>query len=644
MIRRHAYALLGILAALLPACNRQDKFAPYDNAAEVEAYYKSKPDYFKFAKPEDLPKDLKWEDGQDLPEIGSPEAKKGGTLHWFAAQFPPCLRHFGPDANSSFRSEHHDDIMVGPIGLHPNVQGKYIPGVCSQWAVSADRSVVYLKIDPTARFSTGRKVTAQDFLITPYIYASPYAQFSFGQNFFMSGKYYAGITVYDDATVAIRMAGPKPDPLYWAASWLPSDREFYREFGPDFLQRYQWRKNPTTGAYEIFPEDVHQGTRITLRRLPDWWLKERKFYRYRYNPDALEYSFIANPDKALEAFRTGKLDFYHTYVDLNPSYWYEKMDVEEFFNGYICKAQFYNEYPRASVGVYINCSKPLLDDVRIRRGLNYALNFQKVNEIEMKGDLDRLRTNQDGYGRFSHPTLQAREFSPEKAAAAFAEAGFTVKKDGIWMNPVTGQSLSFKLTLRQRPSTVAVGLRLKEEAIKAGVQIILDPRDDNDYFKKTREKNHELAYLGWVNSPPYPDYYQGFHSAEAYEKTPDGGRKIKTQTNNVCSLANPELDKLIEAHEKAETLDELEHLSHRIEEVIYDEACFVPGVINPWYRCLYWRWVRWPKEFNCMISENPQQQWVCWIDEDIRKETMAARASGRKFAETDVIYDSFRKK
>lgn len=648
MARRHFLKLAAALPAAVGAgCSRRDKFPAYDNTSEVEEYYRNtpnKPGYFVFAKPEDLPADLAWQDGMDLPELGSDEAKKGGMLRWFAAQFPPTLRHFGPDANSSFRSEHHDDFMLGPIGLHPNEQGKYVPGVCNQWAVSADRSIVYLKIDPAARFSNGRPVTTKDFLITPYLYASQYAQFSFGQNFFMGGKYYAGITVYDDMTFAIRMAGPKADPLYWTASWLPHDHIFYREFGPDFVQRYQWRKNPTTGAYDIAQEDVHQNERITLRRIVNWWAKDRKYYRNRYNPDAIEYRFYHNPDKAFEAFKAGKLDFFHTYVDLNPNYWYEKADVDEVFNGWICKAQFYNEYPRASVGVYMNCAKPLLDDVRIRRGLQHALNWQKVNEIEMKGDLERLRTTQDGYGKFTHPTMQPADFSPEKAAAHFAEAGFTEKRDGIWTNPSTGKQTKFKLTCRQRPSTLALILRLKEEAIKAGVLIEPDPRDDNDYFKKTREKNHELAYLGWVNIPPYPDYFQGYHSSEAYEKQPDGSRKVKVQTNNVSSVANEELDKLIEAHEKAATLEELATLGHQIEEIIAKEACFSGGVINPWYRCLYWRWVRWPGEFNVMISENPQQQWVCWIDPDLYRETMDARITGRVMDEKDEIFDSFQKK
>ena len=39
------------------------------------------PNFFQFKSLEDLPADLAWEDGSDLPEIGSPKATKGGTSY-----------------------------------------------------------------------------------------------------------------------------------------------------------------------------------------------------------------------------------------------------------------------------------------------------------------------------------------------------------------------------------------------------------------------------------------------------------------------------------------------------------------------------------------------------------------------------------
>ena len=53
---------------------------------EVVKFFEENAETYIFAKPEDLPADLVWEDGMDLPEIGSPEAKKGGHLQLLSAQ------------------------------------------------------------------------------------------------------------------------------------------------------------------------------------------------------------------------------------------------------------------------------------------------------------------------------------------------------------------------------------------------------------------------------------------------------------------------------------------------------------------------------------------------------------------------------
>ena len=646
-------ALFTLVFALLHAgCAppSDERFPPYDNAAEAAAFYQSKPEFFRTFSLTDLPQDLKWETGMDLPEIGSEEAVKGGTLRWFFASFPPCLRHFGPDSNSSFRGEHYDDITLTQMGTvtsggsHPNFPGQYIPGVCDRWAVAADRKTVFYHIDPAARFSNGHAVTTADFFMTFYVRLSPYAQDPYGQNYFSTK--FAGIDRYDDLTFAVRLPDPRPDPLYFSQV-PPMDHIHYQEFGPDFAQRYQWREEPTTGAYTILPEDVKIGSSITMRRVKDWWAKDRKYYKNRYNVDAIQFEVIQNPEKAFEAFLAGRLDFYHTYLDRQPVNWNEKLDNEAFQSGWIGRAQFYNDYPRPSQGLYLNNSKPLLNDIRIRRGLQHSMNMQRVIDVELKGEMDRMRTQNDGYGRFTHPTLQPAVFSRELATAAFTEAGFTARApDGIFQNPATGQRLSFELGVRSRPQEQRYALRLKEEALKCGVELRIEALDPTAQFKKVLQKQHEIALAGWVHSPPFPTYWEGFHSANAYEKekNPDGSRKVKTNTNNITVTANPEMDILIDQHEKAQTLDELQSLGYRIEEMINAEASFVPGWATPWHRTAHWHWVRWPVDFNVRTSETPAQAHVHWIDETLRRETREAMTTGRTFPVQDLNFDQYRAK
>ena len=84
--------LLPVLASvlLLSACGGSGDDAETevrDNSEEIAAYYRDNPEFFSFKTPDDLPDDLVWEDGMDLPDLGSPEARKGGTFNYFLCLF-----------------------------------------------------------------------------------------------------------------------------------------------------------------------------------------------------------------------------------------------------------------------------------------------------------------------------------------------------------------------------------------------------------------------------------------------------------------------------------------------------------------------------------------------------------------------------
>ncbi|MBP7948362.1 MAG: ABC transporter substrate-binding protein [Verrucomicrobiales bacterium] len=650
--------LAAFLLALLTACSRQaqdDRFPPYDNSAEIEAHYRSKPEFYHFATPADLPADLKWEDGGDLPEIGSPKAVKGGTFQYFIDQYPSTYRVDGPESNGSFRGEHWDNIYVPLVNSHPNVQGAYFPGIARQWAVGPDKRTVYFRIDPDAAFTMQDPRTleirqepcrAADFFFLFYLQTNDYLQDPWAKNHYSTK--YSGITCYDDLTISVTLAEPKADPVYWT-SLVPYCRKFYRDFGPDYVERFNWRVNPTTGAYRIDLEETIKNRKIVLARIKDWWARDKKYYRFRYNPDRVVYTVIGNMDKAFEVFRKGGMD----YFPLNsPRYWYEKMDIDEFNRGGIIKTTFYNQFPRPPYGLYINCSKPLLSDVRVRLGLQHAMNIQKVIDVDMRGDYGRLNTTSDGYGRFTESSIRARPFSVETARKQFAEAGFTaVDGDGILKND-KGQRLSVELLVRAAPPThKQYALRLQEDARKCGVDLKIEVLDNTSCFKKILEKKHDMTLMAWNSTPPYPRYWEGFHSDNAYEKNPDksfklnpdGTRKPKTSTNNITMTADPELDKVVDAYEKAATIEDIERLSHEASRMIYDQACWIPGWNINFLRCGYWKWLKWPEDFNVMMCDLPESAYVHWIDQAEKEKTLQEFKSGKTAGDpVELVFDKFK--
>jgi microcin C transport system substrate-binding protein len=470
--------------------------------------------------------------------------------------------------------------------------------------------------------------------MTMYVMLSPFIQDPWYNDYF--SKEFKTLTKYDEHTFSVTIQEAKPDPLWYVGDLHPMSRKFFREFGSDFPARYQWRKAPTTGAYDILPENVKRGRSVTMNRVKDWWAKDKKHLRYRFNPDFVDYQIVASMDKAFEMFRQGKLDFFLAGL---PRYWYDKVEIPEVYKGYIERHKFYNEFPQISWGIRLNESKPPLDNVDVRIGINFAMNFEKVIEVDWRGDKERMDSPSSGYGKFTNPSVRARPFDPAKAREHFAKAGYTKPgPDGILMNDL-GKRLSFTLTTFSSGPIVPMMLRLKEEAKKAGLEIIVEGLDGTQLYKKLDQKNHEMGFSGFGSQPPYPRFWDFYHSDNAFKTGPDGKRTIVFDTNNITQTADPALDPIIDRHRRAQTEEEVQRLSWELEQLIWERACNIPAWESSHYRYLCWRWVQWPENGNAIMSQLPLDERLYWIDEDMKRETQQAMREGREFGEVLRVFD-----
>jgi len=621
--------LLGARAAH-SARPTQDELDAVYRHPEAEAYYREKTNFFTFASLDALPGDLAWIDNMDQEAFSSPDARRGGTSHGWIPSWPPTLRTVGPNANSWFRSYQLDYNSIGLTETHP-ITEKNTPGLAKEWALSEDRRTVYFRLDPDARFTDGQPVTADDFFFMFFFMQSKYIVDPWYNNWYSTE--YVNITRYDDYTISITLPTAKPDSVYYA-SVTPRPRNFYRDFGPDFAQRYDWVFEPKTGPYEIRPEDIDQGTSIALARVQNWWGDGKKFLDNRWNPARRQIRIIRDMNKAFEIFKKGEIDMFGMSL---PKYWYDKSDSREFHHGYIHKAVFYNQIPRPTWGIYINTSMPLLNNRDVRIGLHHSVDWQRVIDGYFRGDYERMQNHDTGYGRFTNPGIRARRFDPRKAAEAFARAGFARRGDDGVLRNEDGRRLSFKLTMDDN-DVKRVLPTLIDSALRAGVEIVPEVLDSITSYRKIMEKNHEICFMAWAASGRYPRYWEHWHKVNAYEKP--GVRK--RQTNNITCMADDEKSKLIDEYRRLDNEDDIQRVAYELQQWLHDEAAFIPGFVRPWYRLAHWRWMRFPEGFDVRKSEGLGQYMLYWIDEDARKETLEAMRAGKTFAPVSEVYDQYR--
>ncbi|MEE4298878.1 MAG: extracellular solute-binding protein, partial [Pseudomonadales bacterium] len=542
---------------------------------------------------------------------------------------------------------------MGMAQRHPNVtdivdsEFRYFPGIAEAWAIDRESATIYVRIDPAARFSDGEPITTDDVLFTFFLLQNPHVNAPFAQNYI--NRNFTRITVYDAHTWSATLPESKPYMASRALSFEPWPEHVFPVVDESFLDRYQWTYVPSSGPYTIREEDIRKGRSVTLTRIDDWWAKDRKFWRNRYNFDRITLTVVRDAAKRFEAFRKGEVDA--TSLTL-PEYWYDKLPDSDPLvqGGYVRKAVFYDDKPRPNYALWMNSSRPLLENRDIRIGIQHATNWRKVIEEYFRGDYTRMRTSSDGYGEFTHPTLQPRDFDVDAALEAFARAGFTERgPDGILVNDA-GQRLSFTLSTGYDAMRDVLTI-LREEALAAGLEFRIEVLDSTAAWKKVQERQHDIHFVAFAQSAEmYPRYWENLHSVNAYDRAflPDGSpnpdRVVKTQTNNLTVTADPEIDALIERYRASADAAEMIGLAHRLEEMIHEDASYMPAFAIPFYRIAYWRWLRFPDDMDVKITPSfPSPGYLLgWIEPGAREETEAARAAGETFEPVIEVYDQYR--
>ncbi len=568
---------------------------------------------------EKLPADIEWLTNDSDPVFASPEAVKGGHVNSYLSEFPPTFRIVGPDSNHSFR-----DVILNNnltlIDIHPNT-GNIIPELATHWAFDKDGRTMYFKLNPAARWSDGRPVTAMDFVYNKIFMRSKFIVAPYYNDYFTN--IIEDIIAYDDYTIAIKTKNTDPD-LYLAINISPLPRHFYGKLDKDYPVKYNWLIQPGTGAYTV--TGFVKGKSVDVRRVKDWWAADLKYFKNRFNVDSFRFNVILDPNMIFDYLIKGKIDAFEI---TNPIFYRDKSNVKEFNNGYINKIWFFNDMPRSPAGLFLNNDDPLFKDRDLRVAFSHAVNIDKVIETVIRGEYYRLDHEFVGYGEYSNENIKARKFNITEVEKIMTGKSWVRGNDGIWGKGT--ERFTVQLTYSSDLQTERLVV-LKEEAKKAGVEINLDLIDSSAGYKKGKEKKFQAIMWAWSTNSR-PEYWHEHHSENAH----------KAQTNNLANMDNKQLDKLIDKYRFSPSKEERVVLSKKIQEIIHDEASFVPFYMIPYARFAGWRWLRLPETPAVKVSDNcfepfsPQYGGLFWIDEAMYKETKEAMKSGKTFEPVEII-------
>lgn len=264
-------------------------------------------------------------------------------------------------------------------GLIRDVDGEIRPGMAESWTVSDDGLVYTFKIREDALWSDGEPVTAHDFVfgwqraVDPAL-AAEYAYIMGSANLLNAVEITAGekkpeelgVKAIDDKTLEVTLANPTEYflGLTGFATFMPVRADVVDSEGI-------WAKDPakaiSNGPFKL--EKYALGDELVLVKNDNYW-----------NADAVKLErvvckMIVDASTAYTAYQAGQLDM----LESVPTAEIPKLMVEN--------PEFYiNPY----IGTYymvLNLNNEILQDVNVRKALNWGIDRTTITEITAAGQL-----------------------------------------------------------------------------------------------------------------------------------------------------------------------------------------------------------------------------------------------------------------
>ncbi len=598
--------------------------------------------------PVTLPAGIVWETNNEDPPIGSAEAIRGSTFNYFIPSYPLTFRLMGPNSNDSFAGWNRLFTMDFPlVGRHP-VTDRFIPILATHWSVQDDQKTIYYRLDPDARFSDGEPITADDYVFTWQMLLSEHIVDPFYNS--VAKQYFASVDKIDDYT--LRVVGTRPSwrPLSDYSLWpLPSHAITLDE---TWVTRTNNEFQVAIGPYVV--STVARGESVTFERLPDWWGDKKRYFQGMFNFDRIHLRVIPI-ERTLDYLRRGELDLLE---ENTARTWNEEYVFPAVQNGWVRRARVFVDMPQGVYGLHMNLEAPIFQNKDFRKAMQYLFNFERLNRNLMFNEYFRLVSFFEG-SEYSSPNVASYPFDPAKAQEHLEKAGYrrpgnissetvfgslrNIFRGVIFTRSDTddilvddrGQKASFSVIYGSAGLTRHLTV-MQQEYRRAGVDMQLRLLEPGTAFERGIERKHEATVTGRTTSF-YPAVRQYLHTEF----------KASTNNNNIWGFGTPEVDELIRVYEEDLDFEDRVKAMNRVDEIVHEEAFYVPFWGAPYIRLAYWDYLQFPEFYLPRRTEHIENYMVYWIDPAKRTALEQAMRNGTAYPvdpEIDKDFDGVRKR
>jgi microcin C transport system substrate-binding protein len=468
--------------------------------------------------------------------------------------------------------------------------------IADDFYLADDGLSVTFHINPLARFSNGDEITAEDvkYSFDTLMSKSAHPQFR---------VYYADVksaVVIDRLTVRFEFENINRE-LHMIVGEIPVFSKKWaneRAFEELSDQRPVASGPYTVGKYE-------RGKSIEYIKNPDYWAKDLPVRKGMFNFDRITYKYYKDSTIALEAFKAGEFDFFFENYSKR---WARSHNGPYYESGEILKTELTHKNNAGMQGFAFNTRKELFSDLRVRRALSLAYDFEWAN--------DKLFYNQyvraDSY--FSNSELAAqglptgkelallekyrdhlsdeiftRQWQPATTLAPnslrknliqardlLAEAGWTIQ-DGVLKNK-QGEVFKLDILLAQNGFDRIIA-PYAHNLKKLGIETSYRNVDSSLYKRRLDTFEFDMVVHSFSSSvSPGNELMTMFHSTSADLK----GSK------NLPGINSPVVDALVLEIIQAKNREQVVTASRALDRVLLHGEYLVPNWYINVHRIAYW--------------------------------------------------------
>jgi len=522
--------------------------------------------------------------------VASPHAARGGQITAYAGPWPQSFNYYLN--NNVFSATVFSFMYESLLGLDP-VTAEYAPGLAEKWEISGDKRTFTFWIDPRAKWSDGKPVTAQDVAWTFSAVMDP-------KN--LTGVHKVSLeTIKPPVVVSERCIRFTTDDIHWrnlgavgGFSILPK-----HAFATQDFNKINFAFPVISGPYRL--SGVRDGVRADFTLREDWWAREKPENRHVANFKTIAFRFYEEHENAFEAFKKGMIDIFPVYT---ARLWVNETGDERFLKNWIIKQKIENYRPIGFQGFAMNMRRPPFDDVRVRRAMAHLLNRPRMNETLMYNQYFLHRSYfEDLYSSDIPCPNEFFDFSREKAIALLNEAGWKMNTEKGLLEK-NGQPFIFSFL--SRDASTEKFLNIYAEDLKAvGIEMKIDRKDWAAWTKDMDEFNFQMTWASW-SAGIFKDP-EGMWASKEAER--EGG-------NNITGFKNDRVDELIEKQKTEFDIEVRNDICREIDRIAAAEVPYVLLWNINCVRLLYWNKFGTPPTVLSKFGDDSSAFSYWWFDPD----------------------------